>query len=129
MVEPPGAGSPGAPLDSAELASTNYPDPPTHVSWDHPPPPLHDELPGYTHADNERFRRKSISQRMWEEHRRHEIALSRALEQDRLERQRTRESTMSAQRGGIFDRWIRWSAKFYMPLMNRWGDHHHRAHS
>lgn len=94
-------------------------------AWDQPPPPLHDELPGYTHADNERFRRKSISHALWEEHRRHEIALGKALEQDRrerLERQRTRDSRMSAQGGGFFDRWIRWSAKFYMPLMSRWGE-------
>jgi hypothetical protein len=101
--------------------------PPPHPEWDAPPPPP-DELPQYTHKDPELERRESISRALWDEHRAHEAALARAQLADRierLERQRTHDSTNS-QGGGMFHSWIRWSAKFYMPLMSRWGEQ--RAH-
>lgn len=74
-----------------------------------------EELPQYTRRDtSKQFRKASdpcttISPEM--------LAI---FEEERAERMR-RQAARAA-RAGPIDKWVRWSAKFYMPMMGRW-DH------
>lgn len=97
-----------------------------------PPPPTgpggldgFETLPEYTPKDAELERRESITRTRWAER---EAAIAAMWAEEARER-RERAQRRASQPMNALERWNRWSAKFYMPILHRWpapapGQHH-----